>query len=135
MHDRFESVADLGTFIESVTEVNLCEYHLKVCSDLICPSDSDQSDLVQTDFLRTTNKFDTKYISSLRGFSDFVMEEVSSSQRSGGAAFVAVIEQSSNLERVRNMFQYGYDMYMQYAQPEVNCSVHPKEDCLYDNCV
>jgi hypothetical protein len=119
MHDRFESVADLGTFIESVTEVNLCEYHLKVCSDLVCPADRDQSDLAHRDHLRVMNKFDAKYPSSLRGFSDFVMEEVSSSQRSGGTAYVAVNEQSSNLERVRNMFHYGYDMYMQYAQPEV----------------
>jgi Glucosidase II beta subunit-like protein len=121
MHDRFESVADLGTFIESVTEVNLCEYHLKVCSDLVCAADRDQSDLVHRDHLRVTNKFDAKYPSSLKGFSDFVMEEVSSSQRSGGAGYVAINEQSSNLERVRNMFHYGYDMYMQFAQPEVKC--------------
>lgn len=119
MHDRFESVADLGTFIESVTEVNLCEYHLKVCSDLICPADSDHGDLIHSDILRVGNKFDATYPSSLRGFSDFLKEEVSSSQRSGGAGYLAVKEQSSNLERVRNMFHYGYDMYMRYAQPEV----------------
>ena len=119
MHDRFESVADLGTFIESVTEVNLCEYHLKVCSDLICPPHGDQTDFVRTAFFGENNKFEAKYPSSLGGFSDFVMEEVSSTLRSGGPAYFAIDEQSTNLDRVRKMFHYGYDMYMQHAQPEV----------------
>ena len=122
MHDRFESIAGLGTFIESVTEASECEYHLKVCSDLVCPKLKHKDSQVRgtKDDKVTIRSNALKHDSLAFGFSNFLKDQIHRSGNVHSDIFISEADQSSYLDRVRQMFYHGYDMYMKHAQPEVN---------------
>ena len=121
MHERFESIAGLGTFIESVTEASECEYHLKVCSDLVCPKLKQKSSRMRGargDQITSRNS-GLRHDSLAFGFSNFLKDQIHRSRNIHSDVFISEADQSSKLDRVRQMFYHGYDMYMEHAQPEV----------------
>lgn len=120
MHDRFESMSELGTFIESVSENTECEYSIRVCSDLLCPildiysQTSSDSSSFPSGRIDNSKPYDTA-----PGFTDFLMEQNHHTTHYGVDTYVTEADQSTNLDRVREMFYHGYDMYMMHAQPQV----------------
>ena len=120
MHDRFESISELGTFIESVSENAECEYNIRVCSDLLCPT-LDIRRAAESDQNRFPSEREDNYehYDTAPGFEEFLAEQNDHSIRHPGDAYVTEIVQSTKLDRVREMFYHGYDMYMANAQPEV----------------
>ena len=132
MHERFESMAGLGTFIESVTEASECEYHLKVCSDLVCPklTNKDGSTRGAVGNNLTSRSYGLKQDSIAFGFSNFLKDQIDRVRNIPSDVFVSEADQSSKLVRVRKMFQHGYDMYMEHARPEVTLITFKSSDKL-----
>jgi Glucosidase II beta subunit-like protein len=130
MHERFESMAGLGTFIESVTEASECEYHLKVCSDLVCPKLTYKAGSARGAVGNhlTSRSNGLKHDSIAFGFSSFLKDQIHRARNIPSDVFVSEADQSSKLVRVRKMFQHGYDMYMEHARPEVTL-ITPKAVC------
>lgn len=137
MHDRFRSIAELGTFIESVTEPTQCSYLLKVCSELVCAPTNKAKKLVECasnlifrgDNEQISDKFSNSDSFELAGpdFVDFLVDQITHIQfdkdidgSSAISAYMSKAIQAAHLDRVRKMFNHGYDMYMLHAQPEVN---------------
>lgn len=121
-YDRLKSNSELGTFIESVEFPSACRYYIKVCSDLICTGDG--------------NNHMPEYVDSTPDpeFVNFIMDQMNDVGDPETKTFMTESEQLEHLERVRAMFHYGYDMYMEHAQPEselrpLTCDGAPLEPC------
>ena len=124
MHDRFESISELGTFIESVSENDECEYNIRVCSDLLCPA-LDIHRAAENDPNRSpSSRIDNyKHYDTAPGFTDFLAEQNYHSIHHHADAYVTEADQSAKLDRVREMFYHSYDMYMTYGQPQVTSRI------------
>ena len=131
MHDRFRSIAELGTFIESVTEPTQCSYLLKVCSDLVCAPLNTAKKLAECasnlTFLGDNEQINDSFELAGPDFVDFLVDQIThitigkeTSSSSASITYMSKGMQSAHLDRVRKMFNHGYDMYMLHAQPEVN---------------
>lgn len=133
MHDRFRAIAELATFVESVTEPTQCTYLLKVCSDLVCPPNNPiecaSSFLFRGDNDKISDESKNSHSFELAGpdFLDFLADQVVHVHlhddvkiSSSSSAYMTKGMQAAHLNRVREMFYHGYDMYMLHAQPEVS---------------
>jgi hypothetical protein len=121
-YDNLKSNSELGTFIESVEFPSACRYNIKVCSDLICTG-NDSDDLSE----HGDSTPDPEFI-------HFILDQMNDIGNSETKTFMTKSEQLEHLERVRRMFHYGYDMYMEHAQPQselrpLSCDGAPLEPC------
>ena len=144
MHDRFRENSVFGTFIESVTEPSPCVYMLRVCSDLICSTISNPRVLAETTsrLLKTRgcdkslddeDERDDTSAPSQHGFVDFIVDQIDYISDKGsikGDAYLSEASQLLQLDRVRNIFIHGYDMYMEHAQPQARYALCPMFESL-----